>query len=211
MYAAIDAAGLVPPPGYRLELGGDAGERDDTVNDLLASLGIIVTLSIAAVVLSLGSFRLTLVALLVAGLSAGLSFLALAAFRYPFGIQGLIGVIGSIGVSINAALILLTGLKGNARAAAGDLEAMVDVVAGSGRHIVSTTLTTFGGFLPLILGGGAFWPPFAMAIAGGVLLSSVVSFGFVPAAFRMVYGRGEGRVEREAPAVGPGTVDVALA
>ena len=186
---ALDAVGLEPPPGYRLEFGGDSDARDDTVNDLLASLGIIVTLSIAAVVLSLGSFRLTLVTLVVAGLSAGLSFLALAVFRYPFGINALIGVIGSIGVSINAALIILSGLKADARAAAGDTEAMVDVVAGSGRHIVSTTLTTFGGFLPLIVGGGAFWPPFAMAIAGGVLLSTVVSFGFVPAAFRLIHGR----------------------
>ena len=196
--AALDEANLAPPPGYRLEFGGDSDARDDTVNDLLASLGIIVTLSIAAVVLSLGSFRLTLVALVVAGLSAGLSFLALAVFRYPFGINALIGVIGSIGVSINAALIILSGLKADARAAAGEQAAMVDVVAGSGRHIVSTTLTTFGGFLPLIVAGGAFWPPFAMAIAGGVLLSTVVSFGFVPAAFRLVYGRGSRRGARSA-------------
>ena len=44
----------------------------------------------------------------------------------------------------------------------------VEVVAGSARHIISTTVTTFGGFLPLILGGGGFWPPFAMSVAGGV-------------------------------------------
>lgn len=187
--AAIDEAGLEPPPGYRLEFGGDSDARNDTVNDLLASLGIIVTLSVAALVLSLGSFRLTIAAFVVAGLSAGLSFLALAVFRYPFGINALIGVIGSIGVSINAALIILSGLKADEQAARGDLQAMIDVVAGSGRHILSTTLTTFGGFLPLILGGGAFWPPFAMAIAGGVLLSTVVSFGFVPAAFRLLYRR----------------------
>jgi len=187
--SALATAGLEPPPGYRLEFGGDSDARNDTVNDLLASLGIIVTLSIAAVVLSLGSFRLTAVALLVAGLSAGLSFLALAVFGYPFGINALIGVIGSIGVSINAALIILSGLKADERAVRGELDAMVEGVAGSGRHIVSTTLTTFGGFLPLIVAGGAFWPPFAMAIAGGVLLSTVVSFGFVPAAFRLVYGR----------------------
>lgn len=185
---AIAEAGLEPPPGYRLEFGGDSDARNNTVNDLIASLGIIVTLSIAALVLSLGSFRLTIVTLIVALLSAGLSFLALAVFNYPFGINALIGVIGSIGVSINAALIILSGLKADEYSALGDPQAIVDVVVGSGRHIVSTTLTTFGGFLPLILGGGAFWPPFAMAIAGGVLLSTVVSFGFVPAVFCILYG-----------------------
>jgi preprotein translocase subunit SecF len=64
---------------------------------------------------------------------------------------------------------------------------MARVVSGSSRHIISTTVTTFGGFLPLILGGGAFWPPFAVAIAGGVLLSTVVSFYFTPPVFALVY------------------------
>jgi len=54
------------------------------------------------------------------------------------------------------------------------------VVLDSSRHIVSTTITTFGGFLPLILEGGKFWPPFAVAIAGGVLLSTIISFYLVP-------------------------------
>lgn len=54
------------------------------------------------------------------------------------------------------------------------------------RHIVSTTVTTFGGFLPLILEGSEFWPPFAMAIAGGVLLSTVVSFYLVPPLYTLL-------------------------
>ncbi len=113
--------------------------------------------------------------------------LALAVMQFPFGINAIIGVIGSIGVSINAAIIILTGLKGNARAAMGDTDAMAQVVTGSSRHIISTTITTFGGFLPLILAGGGFWPPFAVAIAGGVLLSAVVSFYFVPPMFALIY------------------------
>jgi multidrug efflux pump subunit AcrB len=84
------------------------------------------------------------IAFTVAGLSAGLSMLALAIFDYPFGINAIIGVIGSIGVSINAALIVLSGLQADARASAGDRAAMVDVVAGSARHITSTTITTVG-------------------------------------------------------------------
>ena len=66
---------------------------------------------------------------------------------------------------------------------------MARVVTGSSRHIVSTTITTFGGFLPLILGGGAFWPPFAVAIAGGVLFSTVVSFYFTPPVFALIRRR----------------------
>jgi multidrug efflux pump subunit AcrB len=113
--------------------------------------------------------------------------LSLAVMQFPFGINAIIGVIGSIGVSINAAIIILTGLKADPDAVAGDTDAITRVVTGSSRHITSTTITTFGGFLPLILAGGEFWPPFAVAIAGGVMLSSVVSFFFTPAAFTLVY------------------------
>ncbi|MEM9048662.1 MAG: efflux RND transporter permease subunit [Pseudomonadota bacterium] len=194
--AALDTAGFALPPGYRLETGGDSDARSDTLNNLLAPLGLIVTLSIATIVMTFNSFRLTAIALIVSVLSAGLSMLALAVFQYPFGINAIIGLIGSIGVSINAAIIILTGLRDDPQAQAGDAAAMVAVVAGSGRHIVSTTITTFGGFLPLILAGGGFWPPFAMAVAGGVLLSTVVSFYFVPPMFALIRPRSPSRGDR---------------
>lgn len=187
--AVLEAANYSPPDGIRLETGGDSDARDSTVQALVAPLGLIVTLSIAVVVMTFNSFRLTLIAFLVAGLSAGLSMLSLAVFGYPFGINAIIGVIGSIGVSINAALIVLSGLQGDVRAAAGDRAAMVDVVAGSARHIISTTVTTFGGFLPLILGGGGFWPPFAMSVAGGVALSVTLAFAFTPQLFALTLSR----------------------
>jgi multidrug efflux pump subunit AcrB len=181
------------PPGYRLEIGGDADARADTVNNLLATLSLVVVLTLATLVLSFGSFRLTFVTLAVAVLAMGLSILSLAVFRFPFGINALIGVIGSVGVSINAAIIVLSALSQDAAARAGDREAMARVVTGAGRHIVSTTITTFGGFLPLILSGGGFWPPFAMAVAGGVLLSAVVSFYFTPPVYALMAGRDRGR------------------
>jgi len=204
LQSEMDLAGFAMPDGYRIETGGDSDARSDTLNNLIGSLGLIVPLSIAAIVLTFNSFRLSAVTLVVSGLSAGLSILALAIFQYPFGINAIIGVIGSIGVSINAAIIILTGLQQNSRAVDGDREAMVDVVMGSGRHIISTTLTTFGGFLPLILAGGGFWPPFAMSIAGGVLLSTVISFYFAPPMFALVYARRSKAKAEETPTQGDG-------
>ena len=188
--AKIEESGFTLPPGYRFEVGGDADARDDTLQNLISSLGIIVALSIATIVMTFGSYRLSVVAALVALLSMGLSLLALALFEYPFGIQAVIGVIGSIGVSINAAIIIMTALQEDPRALSGDVGRIRELVLAQSRHIVSTTLTTFGGFLPLILEGGGFWPPFALAIAGGVLLSTVVSFYFTPPAFALLARNG---------------------
>ncbi|WP_333833738.1 efflux RND transporter permease subunit [Rubrimonas sp.] len=185
----LDAALAPLPPGYRVEIGGDSDARADTVGYLMATVGLVVTLTVATLTLSFGSFRLMAATLVVAVLAAGLALLSLAVFRYPFGVTALIGVIGSVGVSVNAAIIIFSALQADEGARAGDPDAMARVTAETARHIVSTTVTTFGGFLPLILGGGGFWPPFATAIAGGVLLSTVVSFYFVPPVWALIRPR----------------------
>lgn len=177
------------PTGYRLAVGGDSDERAGTVNNLMAPIGLIVVLTIATIVLTFNRFKLSMITGVVAILSMCMSVLALEIFNYPFGIQALIGVIGSIGVSINAAIIILTALQADEGAMAGDLGRIRDIVMESSRHIISTTTTTFGGFLPLIIEGGGFWPPFAMSIAGGVLLSTIISLYFTPVAFTMTVSR----------------------
>jgi len=194
----LESDPIVLPDGYRYQFGGTSDARASVVQNIIAPMGMIIAALLATIVLTFNSWRLSAVSFTVFALSMGLSLLALAIFRYPFGVQALIGVIGSIGVSINAAIIILTALQRDPRAMKGDGDAVVEVVLDSSRHIVSTTITTFGGFLPLILEGSQFWPPFAMAIAGGVLLSTVVSFFYVPPMFLLVYRR-QHRLRRMAP------------
>jgi multidrug efflux pump subunit AcrB len=185
------------PAGYRYQFGGTSDARASVVDKIIAPMGIVMAALLATIVLTFNSWRLSAVAFSVFVLSMGLSLLSLAVFRYPFGVQALIGVIGSIGVSINAAIIILTALQLDKDAARGEPTAVRDVVMDSSRHIISTTITTFGGFLPLILEGSQFWPPFAMAIAGGVLLSTVVSFFYIPPMFMIVYRRKHRRLQSQ--------------
>jgi multidrug efflux pump subunit AcrB len=177
------------PPGYKIKFGGDSDERAEVVGYIMAPLGLIMSALLATMVLTFNSWRLTAVGLLVCFCSMTLSLLSIEVFRYPFGLQALIGVIGSIGVSINAAIIIITALQIDKDSTEGSINDICRVVMDSSRHIVSTTITTFGGFLPLILEGGQFWPPFAMAIAGGVLLSTLISFYLVPPAFLLIARR----------------------
>jgi len=171
------------PRGYRFEYGGDAEARSDAVGNLVSSFGLIIMLMISTVVLTFNSFRLSGIVFAVAVLAIGLGMLSLTIADFPFGFQPIIGLIGLVGVAINAAIIILSGLKADARARDGDVHAIKEVVGETARHITSTTITTFGGFLPLLLSEGGFWPPFATSIAGGVLLSTIISFFFVPQAY----------------------------
>jgi multidrug efflux pump subunit AcrB len=40
-----------------------------------------------------------------------------------------------------------------------------------------------GGLIPLMFSVGLFWPPFAITIIGGTVLTTLVSLYFVPAIF----------------------------
>lgn len=174
------------PAGYRIEFGGESAGRDESVGNLLANITMVVTLLVMVVVLSFNSFRLSLIIFSVGFLASGLGLLSVWLFNYPFGFTVIIGLLGLVGLAINAAIVILAELKADPAAAAGDHEAISRAVMSCTRHITSTTITTIGGFLPLILAGGGFWPPFAVAIAGGTLLTTLVSFYFVPALFRLL-------------------------
>ncbi len=187
LFSRLDETGFSLPEGVTMAAGGDSDARAGTMKDLQQYVGVIVILAVAIVVLTFSSFRLAAIAGLVCLLSVGSSLFTLSVMGMPIGIMAIIGVIGAIGVSINAAIIIVTALQDNYKAVEGDTAEIVAVVVESSRHIVSTTVTTFAGFLPLIVAGGAFWPPFAVAIAGGVLLSTIVSLVVVPLLFRLVW------------------------
>ena len=180
----LDEDPIELPPGYRIEFGGDAEERADALGGLLASLGMLASLMLLIVVLTFNSFRLAASVFTVALQAVGLGLLSLATLAHPMGFQAIIGLLGLIGIAVNAAILINSELQADAQARAGDSERIATlVVERCSRHILSTTITTFGGFLPLLFAGGGLWPPFAAVIAGGVLLSALLSFYFVPPAF----------------------------
>jgi len=180
---AIAKEGLAIPPGYRIEFGGESAERDEAVGQLFGTVGMLVIMMLLAMVLTFNSFRMAFVTLAAAIQAGGLGLFSLWFFDFPLSFVVIFGLMGLVGLAINAAIVILSELRGNAAARAGDADAVVAGVMSTGRHIISTTITTVGGFMPLILAGGPFWPPFAVAIAGGAFLSMIVSFYFAPAAF----------------------------
>ena len=185
----LDEQNFTLPNGYELQVGGESDARNTAVGKLLSSVGIILTLLITVVVLSFNSFRVSSIIFISAFMSTGLGLLCVYLFNYPFGFTVIIGLLGLMGLAINSAIVILAELKANNSAVVGNKQAITEGVLSCTRHISSTTITTVGGFLPLILSGGKFWPPFAVAIAGGTVLTTLLSFYFVPAAFYLMAKR----------------------
>jgi len=175
------------PEGYRWEVGGDAEESGNANASLAAHLPVLILLMVTSLVLAFKSGKLAGIIGLVAVLSAGFGLLSLWISGYALGFNPLLGVTGLIGVAINGSIVVLAGIQADEKAKAGDHQAIVDVTLSSTRHIMSTTLTTIAGFIPLILFvGGQFWPPLAVVIAGGVGFSIILSLWFTPSIYALM-------------------------
>ncbi len=179
----LEDAKFEMPPGYSYEFGGESEKRNDAIGNLLASVGVLMVLMVATLVLSFGSFRVAGLVGIVGALSVGLGLGALSIFGHPFGFMAIIGSMGLAGVAINDAIVVLAGLRENPGARQGDPVAVRDVVVHSTRHVVATSLTTMAGFAPLVIAGGGFWPPMAIAISGGVGGATILALYFVPSAY----------------------------
>lgn len=182
----LETAGWQLTNGYSYEFGGEAEQKNDAIGRLVAIVGVIAVLMVATLVLSLGSFRLAALIGVVAIASFGLGLFAIWLFGYPFGFNPIIGTVGLVGVAINDSIVVLAAIQQHPVAKTGNKRAIKEVVMRSTRHVLATTLTTAIGFVPLLLGGGEFWPPLAIAIAGGVIGATLLALYLIPAAYLLV-------------------------
>jgi multidrug efflux pump len=177
------------PDGYSLEYGGETEERAKMMGMMLAPVPLLATLMLASLVLSFRSFKMSAIVVGVALLSLGLGFGSLWLFGFPFGFMAIMGATGLIGIAINDSIVVLAAIREDSSARDGEPGAVSEVVVRSSRHVLSTTITSIAGFLPLILSGGGFWPPLAIVIAGGVAGGTILAFVFAPSFYILIAGR----------------------
>jgi multidrug efflux pump subunit AcrB len=176
----IDSS-ITLPPGYRIKMAGDADEQEQAVGQLATYLPVLLVLMITSLILSFGSVRFAAVIGVVAMLSVGLGFFSLWLSGLPIGFNPLLGSAGLIGVAINGSIVVIAAIAANPEAMKGNTRAIVDETMSCSRHILSTTFTTVGGLIPLLLfSEGTFWPPLAVVLAGGVGFSVILSLVFTP-------------------------------
>ena len=112
----------------------------------------------------------------------GLSFVGLIVGFQNFGFIATIGAIGLIGLSINDSIIVLSHIKERARKSLMTKSDLIEVVIRSTRHIITTSLTTLGGFVPLIF-ASIFFRPLAWAMSVGVLGATLTALLYIPAMY----------------------------
>ena len=173
--------GLELPQGYRIKMAGDADEQAQAVGQLATYAPVLLVLMITTLILTFSSVRMATVIGVVAILSVGLGFFSLWISGLPIGFNPLLGCAGLIGVAINGSIVVIAAINANPQAKAGETDAIIEETMSCSRHILSTTFTTVGGLVPLLLfSEGSFWPPLAVVLAGGVGFSVMLSLLFTP-------------------------------
>lgn len=173
------------PAGIRIEVGGEAENQSDAVGNLTLYMPILVVLTLGILVLSFRSVRVAVILCAAAFLSVGFGLLATTLLGYPLSFTSILGSLGLVGLAFNASIVVVASIRAHPGAAEGGIEGLVEAVLSCGRHLTSTTLTTIGGCLPLILlVGGDFWPPLAIVLVGGVGGSTLLALVFTPTLYR---------------------------
>jgi CzcA family heavy metal efflux pump len=182
------------PEGIRVELGGRYASQRAAFRALLLVLGLAVVSVMGVMLLQFRSFTEPLVVLLAAPLSFVGSLALLLLTGTALNVSSFMGLILLVGLIVKNGIILLDFTNRRMREAGVDLEtALQEAARVRLRPILMTTLCTLFGLLPLAFGVGAgseLQKPLALAVIGGLALSTPITLFIVPVLITAVRGRG---------------------
>jgi multidrug efflux pump subunit AcrB len=170
-------------PGLSIEWGGEQEELEESMGSLalafcLASCVIFVLLTI-----QFNSYLQPF--MIMAIIPFGWIGVVLAHWAYgePITMPSTLGFVALCGVIINGSILLIDFMNRRIRAGEDVHETLVEVGRSRFRPIFLTSITTFGGLLPMVLETSLqakMMIPMALSLAGGILFSLPFVLLFVP-------------------------------
>lgn len=184
---ALDSLKL--PVGYSYEIGGQYESQQQSFRELLMVFGIAIVLVFAILVVQFRAWLPAFLILLAAPLSLGGALLLLRLTGTDLNVSSAMGVILLIGLVVKNGIMLLDFSERLHEQG----EPFEVAIAHAGRirlrPILMTTFCTLFGLLPLALGLGAgaeLQKPLALAVIGGLTLSTLVTLLVVPGLYGAV-------------------------
>ncbi|RUS94135.1 cation transporter [Trichormus variabilis SAG 1403-4b] len=183
-----EAKGVLPAD-ITLGLGGDSARQNEVFGSFISTLILSALCIIVVLILLFKSW----VDPLVIGVSLPLAvvgaMLALLFTKSDFGMISLIGFVFLLGLANKNAIVLVDYINQLRRAGLERTEAILKAGPVRLRPIMMTTVSTLLGMLPIALGFGAgseLRSPMAVAIAGGLVTSTILSLIVVPVVYAIL-------------------------
>ncbi|WP_105372313.1 efflux RND transporter permease subunit [Neorhizobium huautlense] len=182
------------PEGVRLQATGDSDTESTVFESFAVAMGSGIMLVLVVLILLFGSVLapwtiLASLPLSIGGVVAGL-WLSGSAISLPV----VIGMLMLMGIVTKNAIMLLDFAIEREAHGLSRVDAIIEACAERVRPIVMTTLAMTGGMIPSALGvgdGGEFRAPMAIAVIGGLLVSTLLSLIVIPSLHLIVSDFGD--------------------
>lgn len=186
------------PPGTEIQPSGDAEIMGEVFEAFTVAMISGVLLTYVVLVLLFHNFVTPISILMSLPLAIGGAILALFMTGNSISMAVVIGFLMLMGIVTKNAIMLVEFAVSAIDRGIEKREAILDAVHKRARPIVMTTIAMTAGMVPSAIGtgeGAEFSSPMAIAVIGGLLLSTLLSLLFVPSLFSIIYG-GQVRVAR---------------
>ena len=171
------------PPGYRVEIGGQAAAAAATRRELLGVA--VIALLLVLTVLAAQFRRLRLAGLVMATVPFAMlgAVLTLVVTHVPLNASSMMGMVLLVGLVVKNGVLLLEHAERSIEEGHPPDEAVRLAGDRRVRPILMTTLATLAGLAPLALGFGAgaeLQRPLAIAVMGGLVTSTAATLLLIP-------------------------------
>ena len=177
------------PPGVEIRETGDVEVMSEVFSSFAAAMGAGVMMVYALLVLLFGSFLQPVTILVSLPLSVGGAIAALFITHKAMSMPVVIGILMLMGIVTKNSIMLVDFAVEEIGRGTARLDALVEAGRKRARPILMTTVAMAAGMFPSALGlgdGGGFRSPMAIAVIGGLVMSTLLSLVFVPAAFTVL-------------------------
>ena len=138
------------PPGYRIEVGGAAGESAKGSASIMAVVPVMFLIMLFILMLQLHSTQKLLLVMLTAPLAIIGVALALLISNRPFGFVAMLGVFALVGMIIRNSVVLMAQIKEHEDAGMERGAAIIDATMHRLRPILLTAAAAILGLIPIV-------------------------------------------------------------
>ena len=173
------------PGGYSYSFGGETADQAETFGSAGQALGIAVFLVFAVLVLQLGSYRQPFIILLAIPFALIGTFGGFYLAKIPFSFSAFIGIIALVGIVVNDAIVMVDTMNGYQQEGMKVRQAAARGAADRLRPVLTTSITTIIGLIPLALSDPT-WMPLCSAIIFGLVAATLIALLVVPCLYLLL-------------------------
>ena len=177
----IDAFAAGLPAGYSIATGGTVEESAKGERSIGVVMPVMLLLMLTVLMVQLQSFQRLALVLSVAPLGLIGVVAALLPTGTPMGFVAMLGCVALIGMIVRNSVILVDQIERNVADGMERWEAVIEATCHRLRPILLTAAAAILGMIPIA--SESFWGPMAFAIIGGLMVATVLTLLFLPAAY----------------------------